>query len=113
MAKKQKNRHVKKHNLHQDRQIRYLLANFTGPIRERSLNADYNKKSHVCHNVCHGIDWQNRRQKPGFINKKHNKTTLFMHKIEYITCNQRLILLFQTDIDISGSRFKFDRGKAS
>ena len=43
---------------------------------------------------------------------QHNKTTLFMHKIEYFTCNQRLILLFQTDTDISGSRFKFDRGKA-
>lgn len=34
MAKKQKNRHVKKHNLHQDWHIRYLLANLTGPIRE-------------------------------------------------------------------------------
>ena len=78
-----------------------------------AINADYNKKRHVCHNVCHGIDWQNWRQKPGFINKKHNKTILFMHKIEYLTCSQRLILLFQTDTDISGSRFKFDRGKAS
>ena len=29
-----------------------------------------------------------------------------MHKIEYFTCNQRLIILFQTDTDISGSRFK-------
>ena len=51
-------------------------------------------------------------EQAGFINKNHNKTTLFMHKIEYLTCNQRLILLFQTDTDISGSRFKFDRGKA-
>ena len=40
MAKKQKNRHVKKHNLHQDRQIRYLLANFTGPIRERYFRSN-------------------------------------------------------------------------
>ena len=47
------------------------------------------------------------------LQKKHNKTTLFMHKVEYLTCNQRLILLFQTDTDISGSRFKFHRGKAS
>ena len=91
----------------------YILGSSKLQVSCLTINADYNKKSHVCHNVCHGIDWQNWRQKPGFINKKFNKTTLFMHKIEYITCNQRLILLFQTDIDISGSRFKFDRGKAS
>ena len=24
-----------------------------------AINADYNKKSYICHNVCHGIDWQN------------------------------------------------------
>ena len=94
-----------------NRQIYLKELEVTG-FMPLAINADYNKKSHVCHNVCHGIDWQNRRQKPGFINKKHNKTTLFMHKIEYLTCNQRSILLFQTDTDISGSRFKFDRGKA-
>ena len=92
---------------------KYILGSLKLQVSCLAINADYNKKSHVCHNVCHGIDWQNWRQKPGFINKKFKKTTLFMHKIEYITCNQRLILLFQTDIDISGSRFKFDRGKAS
>ena len=91
---------------------KYILGSLKLQVSCLAINADYNKKSHVCHNVCHGIDWQNWRQKPGFINKKHNKTTLFMHKIEYLTCNQRLILLFQTDTDISGSRFKFDRGKA-
>ena len=91
---------------------KYILGSLKLQVSCLAINADYNKKSHVCHNVCHGIDWQNWRQKPGFINKKHNKTTLFMHKIEYFTCNQRLILLFQTDTDISGSRFKFDRGKA-
>ena len=92
---------------------KYILGSLKLQVSCLAINADYNKKSHVCHNVCHGIDWQNWRQKPGFINKKHNKTTLFMHKIEYLTCNQRLILLFQTDTDISGSIFKFDRGKAS
>ena len=91
---------------------KYILRSLKLQVSCLAINADYNKKSHVCH-VCHEIDWQNWRQKPGFINKKHNKTTLFMHKIEYLTCNQRLILLFQTDTDISGSRFKFDRGKAS
>ena len=91
---------------------KYILGSLKLQGSCLAINADY-KKSHVCHNVCHGIDWQNWRQKPGFINKKHNKTTLFMHKIEYLTRNQRLILLFQTDTDISGSRFKFDRGKAS
>ena len=91
---------------------KYILGSLKLQVSCLAINADYNKKSHVCHNVCHGIDWQNWRQKPGFINKKHNKTTLFMHKIEYLTCNQRSILLFQTDTDISGSRFKFDRGKA-
>ena len=30
-------------------------------------------------------------EQAGFINKKHNITTLFMHKIEYFTCNQRSI----------------------
>ena len=93
--------------------LAYILGSLKLQVSCLAINADYNKKSHVCHNVCHGIDWQNWRQKPGFINKKHSKTTLFMHKIEYLTCNQRLILLFQTDTDIPGSRFKFDRGKAS
>ena len=88
---------------------KYILGSLKLQVSCLAINADYNKKSHVCHNVCHGIDWQNWRQKPGFINKKHNKTKSFMHKIEYFTCNQRLILLFQTDTDISGSRL--DRGK--
>ena len=30
-------------------------------------------------------------EQAGFINKKHNKTTCFMHKIEHFTCNQRSI----------------------
>ena len=54
-----------------------------------------------------GSTSKTERQKPGFINKKHNKTTLFSLAIK-----DQLILLFQTDTDISGSRFKFDRGKA-
>ena len=33
-------------------------------------------------------------EQAGFINKNHNKTTLFMHKIEYLTCNQRSISPF-------------------
>ena len=70
---------------------KYILGSLKLQVSCLAINADYNKKSHVCHNVCHGIDWQNWRQKPGFINKKHNKTTLFMHKIEYFTCNQRSI----------------------
>ena len=40
MTKKQKNRHVNKHNLHQDRHIRYLLANLTGPIGERYFRSN-------------------------------------------------------------------------
>ena len=70
---------------------KYILGSLKLQVSCLAINADYNKKSHVCHNVCHGIDWQNWRQKPGFINKKHNKTTLFMHKIEYFTCNYRSI----------------------
>ena len=70
---------------------KYILGSLKLQVSCLAINADYNKKSYVCHNVCHGIDWQNWRQKPGFINKNYNKTTLFMHKIEYFTCNQRSI----------------------
>ena len=70
---------------------RYILGRLKLQVSCLAINADYNKKSYVCHTVCHGIDWQNWRQKPAFINKKHNKTILFMHKIEYFTCNQRSI----------------------
>ena len=73
---------------------KHILGSLKLQVSCPAINADYNKKSHVCHNVCHGIYWQNWRQKPGFINKNYNKTRLFMHKIEYFTCNQRSINTF-------------------
>ena len=64
--------------------------------------------------MCHGIDWQNKLRTEAWTYKLKAQQNNTIHaKIEYLICNQRLILLFQTDTDISGSIFKFDPGKAS
>ena len=38
---------------------KYILGNLKLQVSCLAINADYNKKSHVCHNVSNGIDWQN------------------------------------------------------
>ena len=38
---------------------KYILGSLKLQVSCLAINADYNKKSHVCHNVCNGIDWQN------------------------------------------------------
>ena len=38
---------------------KYILGSLKLQVSCLAINADYNKKSYVCHNVCHGIDWQN------------------------------------------------------
>ena len=37
---------------------KYILGSLKLQVSCLAINADYNKKSYVCHNVCHGIDWQ-------------------------------------------------------
>ena len=38
---------------------KYILGSLRLQVSCLAINADYNKNSHVCHNVCNGIDWQN------------------------------------------------------
>ena len=42
--------------------IRIIAKYISGELEVTGFmpgNKDFNKKSYVCHNVCHGIDWQN------------------------------------------------------
>ena len=53
-----------------------------------AINADYNKKGHVCHNVCHGIDWQNWRRKPGFTKKAQQNNMLSNFSFQAVKYNK-------------------------